>query len=268
MKLRETIALGLFVLAAGITKTHAETFRWPNNARAAVNISYNDSLKSQLDNAVPVLQKYGIKATFYPTLGSYFFHQTLKRWRNVAQLGHELGNHTLFHPCDASKQNREWVPTFRDLNQYAMQEIVEEVALANAFLQALDGRTERTFTYPCAEHSVGGVSYEKAISSYFVASKHTLGDSVPESMDNFNLQRVEYWNPSNVSGKELIDYVKKAAEKGTIANISLHGVGGDYLSISEEAHNELLEYLAKNRDVYWTDTFINITKYIRNRQKK
>jgi hypothetical protein len=61
--------------------------------------------------------------------------------------------------------------------------------------------------------------------------------------------------------------VKEAAARGTMANITFHGVGGDYLSVSSEAHEQLLSYLAANRRLYWTDTFLNIMKYVREQQR-
>ncbi len=40
-------------------------------------------------------------------------------------------------------------------------------------------------------------------------------------------------------------------------------VGGDYLSVSQQAHEELLNHLATHRSIYWTDTFINIMRYVK-----
>jgi peptidoglycan hydrolase-like amidase len=42
-----------------------------------------------------------------------------------------------------------------------------------------------------------------------------------------------------------------------------HSVGGGYLNVSKEAHRELLAYLKSNEDVIWTDTFMNVMKYIK-----
>lgn len=39
--------------------------------------------------------------------------------------------------------------------------------------------------------------------------------------------------------------------------------GGDYLTTSNAAHEELLAFLAAHRDKYWTDTFVNIVRYVR-----
>jgi hypothetical protein len=49
-------------------------------------------------------------------------------------------------------------------------------------------------------------------------------------------------------------------------NFTFHGVGGDYITTSKQAHEELLAYLAAHRDEVWTDTFINIMKYVKAKQ--
>ncbi|MDH3550155.1 MAG: hypothetical protein OEQ16_12485, partial [Gammaproteobacteria bacterium] len=50
--------------------------------------------------------------------------------------------------------------------------------------------------------------------------------------------------------------------RGTrLFNIIFHGVGGDYLTVSSEAHDQLLKFLADNNETYWVDSYINIMKY-------
>jgi hypothetical protein len=66
----------------------------------------------------------------------------------------------------------------------------------------------------------------------------------------------------------LIAIAQQAAAKGTMANFTFHGVGGDYIAVSSEAHEALLKYLAHNRGTYWTDTFINIMMYVKNEQRQ
>jgi len=39
-------------------------------------------------------------------------------------------------------------------------------------------------------------------------------------------------------------------------NLTFHGIGGDYITTSTQAHEQLLAYLAAHRDAYWTDTFL------------
>ena len=71
------------------------------------------------------------------------------------------------------------------------------------------------------------------------------------------------WGPVEVSGQELIDRIRSEAAQGTrLFNVLFHGIGGDYLTVSAEAHEELLAYLAANPDTYWVDSYINIMKHV------
>ncbi|WP_236422646.1 polysaccharide deacetylase family protein, partial [Escherichia coli] len=94
------------LLAAGVTfvvtsPAHAQdaAFAWPGGARAAVSLAYDDALDSQLDNAIPTLDRHGIKGTFFLQLSSEPVAKRMEDWRAAARGGHELGNHSLFHQC-------------------------------------------------------------------------------------------------------------------------------------------------------------------------
>src|SRR5690606_19274453 len=99
--------------------------------------------------------------------------------------------------------------------------------------------------------------------SEFVGIKSVIGDGITADMSTLDPSYVNFTAPSGVTGKNLIDQVKQAAKKGTMVNFTFHGIGGDHLQVSKEAHEELLKYLEKNKDIYWTDSFINIMKYVR-----
>ena len=70
---------------------------WPNGARGAGSLTYDDGLNSQLDNAVPELDRRGLKATFFLTEANA--HWRLAEWEALAREGHEIANHTMSHPC-------------------------------------------------------------------------------------------------------------------------------------------------------------------------
>jgi peptidoglycan/xylan/chitin deacetylase (PgdA/CDA1 family) len=70
---------------------------WPNGAKAAVSLTYDDALNSQLDNAVPELNRLGMKATFFLTENNA--HWRLADWEALAREGNEVANHTMTHPC-------------------------------------------------------------------------------------------------------------------------------------------------------------------------
>jgi len=238
-----------------------EPFSWPNEAKAAVSLSYDDSLNSQLDHAIPALDKYGFKASFYLSLSSTNVVNRLTEWRNIANNKHELGNHTLNHHCRGSLLNREWVSAENDLDKRTLKSVLTEVKNANNFLTAIDGHTTRTFTAPCGDNIVEKQDYLQKIEPYFIGIKSHVG-AVPATMPDYNRLRTPVYAPNNATGEELISYVQSAAQAGTIANITFHGIGGDYLSVSNEAHHELLAYLDKHRAIYWVETFKNISAYV------
>ncbi len=251
-------------LAADVTRP----FVWPKAAKAAVSLAYDDALDSQLDNALPVLDRYRLKASFYLQLSNPAVSRRMADWRRAAGNGHELGNHTLFHHCSASAPDRAWVAPHRNLDRISVEQLKDQVLLANTMLYAIDGRTERTFTAPCGDLLAGGVNYLPAIASAFVAIKAGAGSGAALSMDALDPHAVTVLAPVNLSGKQLIDIVKLAGSRGTMVNFTFHGIGGDYLAVSSEAHEELMKFLAEHRDAYWTDTFLNIMQHVKSQRAK
>lgn len=256
---RALLAFGLLVASSA----HAADapFVWPHGTKAAVSLAYDDALNSQLDIAIPALNRAGLKGSFYLTLSSETVRKRMTDWRAAARRGHELANHTLFHQCSRAAPDREWVAVENDLDHTSVAQLLAQIRVGNTLLHAIDGKRERTFTTPCGDLQAGGENYLAAIKSDFVAAKSAFG-GVSSTMQSFDPYGVTIATPTNVTGAELIDIVKRAASAGTMANITFHGVGGDYLTVSKEAHAELLAYLAAHRDIYWTDTFINIMKYV------
>lgn len=240
---------------------------WPNKTRAAVSLAYDDALDSQLDIAVPALNRHGLKASFYLTLGADTVRKRLADWRAVAAQGHELGNHTLFHQCSRSAPDRSWVTPDNDLDTTRAAQLVAQVRLGNTLLQALDGRQERTFAAPCGDLDASGEPYLGALKGDFVAMKSAFGGVVP-NMQTLDPYSVGVEVVSDATGAQLITLVERAAAVGTMVNITFHGVGGDYLAVSREAHAELLQYLASHRDIYWTDTFIRIMQFVKAERLK
>lgn len=240
-----------------------KAFEWPNGARAAVSLAYDDALDSQLDNALPALNKAGLKGSFYLQLSNPSVRERMTAWRAAAAQGHELGNHSLFHQCSKRVPGHDFVQPERNLDTTTVAQIRDQVTLANTMLTAIDGKTERTYTVPCGDTMAVDGDYLSAIAGVFTAIKVGQGDGVVSSMQTVDPLAVPVLAPVGLSGKELIAIVERAGARGTMVNFTFHGVGGDYLTTSNSAHEELLAYLAAHRAEYWTDTFLNIMRYTR-----
>jgi len=119
----------------------AATPLWPSGKRGAVSLTYDDGLDSQLDLAVPALDRFGFKATFFLTYDN--IKERLPDWTKLARGGHELANHTVTHPCDlgpftpASYRHRELAPMAHWLDGAAPHWPV------------------RSFAYPCDVTNLG-----------------------------------------------------------------------------------------------------------------
>lgn len=250
------------LVASFATAGERQPFHWPDGRRAAVSLAYDDALDSQLDNAIPALDRHGFKGSFYLPLSSDTLRTRLPEWRAAAARGHELGNHTLFHQCSGSVEGREWVEPQRDLDTTSAAQMRDQVLLANAMLGAIDGRRERTLTVPCGDVMADGENYIELVKQAFVAIKLGNG-AVVDNMMALDPYAVSVEVPVGVTGAQLIARVEEAARKGTMVNLTFHGVGGDYLAVSNAAHEALLDHLASHRDVYWVGTFVEIMRYVR-----
>lgn len=256
--------LAALALASGCANPAAAAgFTWPHGARAAVSLAYDDALDSQLDHALPALNRHRLRATFYLQLSAPSVRKRLAHWRAAAARGHELGNHSLFHQCSGALPDRAWVSAHRNLDTTSAAHMHDQVVLGNAMLHAIDGKSERTYTTPCGDAMAAGTDYVELLKSEFVAIKAGAGGAVTASMDALDPHAVQVYAPAGASGKELIELVRQAGAKGTMVNLTFHGVGGDYLSVSKQAHEQLLRYLAAHRAEYWTDSFVAIMSHVR-----
>lgn len=240
-------------------------FAWPDGARAAVSLAYDDALDSQLDHAIPALDRHRLGASFYLTMSAPSVHERMDEWRAAARNGHELGNHSLFHQCAGSLPGRGWVTPEQDLETTSRARMQAQVRVASTMLQAIDGRQARTYTVPCSDVMARDGDYVEGLEAGFVAIRRS-GDPVVADMQSLDPHAVPAWAPSGVSGDTLIALVEEAGRRGTMLNLTFHGVGGDHLAISVEAHEQLLAHLAAHRDRYWTAPFLTLMQWVRAQQ--
>ncbi|WP_117885461.1 polysaccharide deacetylase family protein [Aureibaculum luteum] len=244
-----------------VSQNLKKDFKWPENKKAAVCLTFDDGQDSHLDNAIPILDSFNVKATFYCPGNSESLHNRTSEWQNMVKTGHELGNHSLFHPCDAKTQ--DWVKPEYDLNVYTKDQIKMELYTANTLLKAVDGKTNRTYAYTCSNFTVrGDTTFVDVVKDLFSAARSD--GPIPKTMENIDTNFMPSWNVDSNTGEELIAYVKEAKNNGTVATFMFHSVGGGYLNVSNEALKELLNYLKANEKDYWVDTFYNVTNYIEN----
>ena len=252
----------MFLITAIAYPQKEDHFVWPNGAKAAVCLTYDDGLSSHVNTVGPILKKYNFKATFYPTLYSSSIAEEIEKWKALVSEGHELGNHMAYHPCQKSLE--PWVEDIYDLDIYTKTQLENEIQLSNNFLSALGVDRSRTFAYPCAHQYVGGESYKPYIAENFTAARSSSEEQVPlVKPAMIDLYSVTSWAPKRNTSQDLINYIHKIIETGTLSTLTFHGIGAEHMRVSKKDHEEMLQYLNSNRDKIWVTTFKEATDYLR-----
>ena len=244
----------------------AQSIKPWNGKKCAVVLTYDDAINQHLDNAIPVLDSLGLKATFYITAFSTSIQTRMNEWKKIAKYGHELGNHTLYHPCIGGK-GREWVSKEYDLNNYTVKRMVDETRMTNLFLKALDGETKRTFAFTCGDMKIGDSSFINAMKDDFVAARAVRAQM--HKINEIDLYNVDCYMVNGETGAQMIEWVKKAMETNSLLVILFHGVGGgNSLNVSLQSHREFLQYLKKNEKDIWIAPMLEVAEHIRALENK
>ena len=238
----------------------------------AVSLSFDDGSASQLEIAVPILNQFGLPATFYinPRIDN-----DLAPWRKVGLSGHEIGNHTVSHICS---RNFGWSGQ-KSLETMSLTEIEDDILLAEKrLIKLLPEQKERTFCYPCYQNHVGeGIhrqSYVPIVAKHFPAARGT-GEAAnhPELTD---LHYLTSWIVSGwMSGNDLIKAAKAAIAQKRWIIFVFHGMSPEKPStwdpasyyhgggFSGEEFDILCQFLSNHRKEILTGTVLDVAKKIR-----
>jgi peptidoglycan/xylan/chitin deacetylase (PgdA/CDA1 family) len=242
---------------------------WPGEFQGAVSLTYDDGLPVHCDLVGPLLRQYGLRATFYPMI-----HSDLRlhpeRWKELAAAGHELGNHSVFHPCrQRSAEPYTWLDERYDLSQYSLGQMRAELEVANLVLHLLDGQRARSYGSTCGDLSVGPEGLDEPLGpilrDLFVAGRGTLTNQVAQpglALDLFNIDCID---AGGCSLQGLQDLVERARASGGWAVLVIHGVGAGTheIHLETDAHEGFIRWLAQQGRI-WTAPVRDIAAYIRD----
>lgn len=232
---------------------------WKNGKRITVCLTYDDAMDSQLDAAGPQLDKHGFKGTFYLKGSSPSVYHRMDEWKALAANGHELGNHTLFHPCSGKRfPNRE---KDRDIDYYTIKRFLSEVAVSNTLLKSLDGKDKRTFAYTCGDKIVEGENIGKYLPKYVNGARGGAPDFLKK--ENIDVYHLPTFSCTGKTGDQMIRMVEKAKESNGLLILVFHGVGGGHLKVESTEHEKLLKYLKEHEEEIWVAPVIDVVEYLK-----
>ena len=255
----------VFLLVLINNNINAQNVKPWNGKKCTVVLTYDDGMRQHLDNAIPALDSEGLKATFYLTAFNSTSKNRVAEWRKAAANGHELGNHTIYHPCDGSLAGREWVSKENDLSNYSIQRMQNEILMCNTYLNAIDGNTKRTFAFTCGDMKIRDTSFYEGIKNEFIAARAVRAEM--HSIDSIDLNNVDCYYVNNNTAEQMIEWVNTAKEKNALLVILFHGVGGGHaFDITLQEHRKFLKFLKENQDDIWVTSMLEAAEYIKKYQ--
>lgn len=151
--------------------------RWQGGAESAFALTFDDGFKAHYDYAYPMLEKYGIRGTFYVNSGKLVRkgQKPLERYGfeeefcEMSAAGHEIGSHSLTHP---------------NLTAIDMETLRKELGQDKENIERFTGRKCLTHAYPYCLHNE---TVDKAMTSYYIAGRAggNVANDVPSDPDGW-----------------------------------------------------------------------------------
>jgi hypothetical protein len=241
-----------------------DEFAWPGGRRAAVSLSFDDARPSQVDVGLPVLDRYGVKGTFYVSLSNAV--QRLDAWRAAARVGHEIGNHSLRHACSGNFDFARANP----LESYTLERMERELLQANGQIEEILGARPVTFAYPCGQTFVGrgeGLrSYVPVVARHFLVGRRAF-DEVHNHPVYCDLARATSLDLDCASFEDAMAMIERAAGDDGWVIFMCHDVGeGGRQTTLADVLDEVCRYAADPANGIWIDTVATVGSFVRDAQ--
>lgn len=243
-----------------------DPFAWPAGKRGALCLTYDDCLPVHRELVAPLLHQHGITGTFYiPTARTDLFAH-VDGWRAVAAMGHELGNHSIWHPCwREPSAPPNWVIPEYNLANYTERRFRDELLVADRILGLIDGQPLRTYGNTCHHRHVGAdrdTCIDSAIRAVCLAGRGEARQALADPL------LVDLGNIGNQAGDgKTLDQLQAVAERARTENawaiLTIHGVGADThgLHLHELVHQGFVAWLAEQTDL-WCASVRNVAHHV------
>jgi len=240
-------------------------FPWPEGKKMALSLTFDDARLSQIDTGMPLLDKYGVKATFYISPGSL-----LKRtggWKQAVVNGHDIGNHSVYHPCSG---NFAWSRE-KALEEYSFQKMRTELDSASRFINEMLGVKPVSFAYPCGQtfigRGAGAQSYVPLVASMFESGRGWLNEA-PNDPWFCDLAQM---NASELDGKsfeQILTLIETAKANGHWLILAGHEMNDEGRQTSLlKTIEALCKYASDPANGIWIDNVHNIASFVEQKRQ-
>ncbi len=217
------------------------------------------------------MDKYELKGTFYIHPHGADWQDKYALWKQVAENGHEIGNHTLNHLCPKNLSI-----TNGNLEDCTLQDIENDIMGAQERLNWIaPNQTDWTFAYPCYSTYVGRgearQSYVPVVAKNFLAGRSGGEYGFGNNPDVVDLACFSGIATDRMSGFEMIGLVEELTYQHQWVILIFHEIDGQRLTVGSYDFEMLLKYLQRKSDTIWTIPVVQVAKKIienRNARQK
>lgn len=225
--------------------TTIEIALWKGFKEVAISHTWDDSSAGHIDLAIPIFDSFNLKTTLFTLPNNV---RDWNKYKEASANGHEIASHSISHP------------SFANINQTLIeQELQQSQLLINQFMN-FDKCL--TFAYPfCATEDFN------LTEKYYIAARsctNKIEKSTPE--DFFKVNAILSGGGSAyTSSDDLNQIAQNALTQNGWAVYLFHAIGEEANYLRTNDLNKHLQFLADESDIFWVDTFLNVIKYIKER---
>ncbi len=221
---------------------------WHGFSDCAITYSFDDLCGNQLPVAIPIFDRYNVKATLN-IVTNWVKPEEWAKVREAGMHGHEIASHTISHP---------------NLAQVSVEQFEAEQRDSKKILEENTGMEVVTMVYPyCVS------THEEITEKYYIGARvcdgriepHTPGEMMKISSRGagpmFNFDNAEAFNK----------WVDEGARNKGWCTFLIHGIDDDggYSAIKSQELEQHIKYVAGQPHKFWPATFAQVCKYIMER---
>jgi len=255
----------LFLSLPAHAQQPSTTFAWPEGKQAAISLTFDDARESQVIVGTSLLDQYSIKATFFVVPGAV--EKQLDGWKKAVANGHEIGNHSLVHPCSS---NYSWSRD-KALEDYTLKKMREELAESNNRIKQLLGVKAEVFAYPCGQKYIGSgtktKSYVPLVSKMFIAGRGWR-DEAPNDPLHANFTQLTGVEMDGKSFEQILALIEEAKKNGHWLVLAGHEMGDPGRQTTHlDMLKQLAEYVQNPANGIWIAPMGTVAKYIQDQKR-
>ena len=251
-------------MSPAVSPVPKPAFAWPSGVRGALSLTFDDARPSQVEQGVPLFDRFAVHATFYVVPAALRLRQDA--WRRAVATGHEAGGHTLTHACSCNFGFAAYHPV--TLEEMTLEQMEAELTESNAQIEQMVGVRPVSFAFPCGQKFVGRGeklrSYVPLIARHYLTGRGWRDEyfNAPDRCDLAQLGGVEL---DGLDFDQVQSQISEAAQTGNWLVLAGHDIGAESRpQVTRVATLEAIcAYCRDKANGIWLDTVGAIGAYVR-----